>query len=217
MKKIGFIVFVVALASELLLTLMNIENFHYVAKPLIMLSLGFYYAASTQQRSGLIILAITASLIGDVLLLWPSFFMIGLIAFLCAHVFYIFAYRQHRYEETKNMLAGVQRIRLAFPVILAGTGFVIILYPVLGDLKIPVIVYAFVLVVMVLTALFRFGRTNSLSFWMVFSGALLFFISDGLLAINKFLQLFSYSDFVVMFTYGIAQFLIIQGLLKHQQ
>jgi uncharacterized membrane protein YhhN len=144
-----------------------------------------------------------------------TFFMLGLVSFLTSHLFYILAYQQHRDELLTDGLQGIQRIRLAFPVILAGTGLVIVLFPVLGDLRFPVMVYALVLVLMVLNALFRYGRTNSTSFWMVFGGALLFMISDSLLAINKFLQPLPQSGLLVMTTYITAQYLLIEGLCAH--
>ncbi|HEU5291175.1 MAG TPA: lysoplasmalogenase, partial [Cyclobacteriaceae bacterium] len=145
----------------------------------------------------------------------PNYFMFGLGAFLFAHVFYIFAYQQHCGDESGHELQGLQKIRFALPIVLAGTGLVTILYNRLGDLKIPVLLYAGVLTYMVLRALFRFGRTNASSFAMVFGGAILFMISDSLIAINKFLEPLSRADFWVMTTYISAQYLIVKGLLKH--
>jgi uncharacterized membrane protein YhhN len=78
------------------------------------------------------------------------------------------------------------------------------------------LVYAGVLTYMVLSALFRFGKTNSGSFTMVFGGAILFMMSDSLIAINKFLEPLSMAGFWVMITYITAQFLIVKGLLKHE-
>jgi uncharacterized membrane protein YhhN len=109
----------------------------------------------------------------------------------------------------------LQRVRLAFPIVLAGTGLVVILYSKLGDLQIPVIVYAAVITTMVLTALFRYGRTSNSSFWQVFIGAVLFMISDSILAINKFLDPITNAGLYIMITYVAAQFLIVHGILKH--
>jgi uncharacterized membrane protein YhhN len=131
-------------------------------------------------------------------------------------VFYIFTYRQHQHNESENGLQGIQKVRLAFPIILSGTGLVFVLYPVLGELKIPVMVYAIVLVVMTLNALLRLGKTTSPSFWMVFVGALLFMASDSLLAINKFLDPLPFGNIWVMTTYMSAQYLIVKGLIVHK-
>ena len=100
-------------------------------------------------------------------------------------------------------------------MVLAGTGLVTILYPHLGAFKIPVLLYALVLTVMVLQALFRYGHTNTPSFWFVFLGALLFMVSDSLIAVNKFLSPFGLAGLSITATYILAQFLIASGLRLH--
>lgn len=126
-----------------------------------------------------------------------------------------FAYRQHRWDDSEVTLQGLHRIRLAFPVVLGGTGLIVVLYPVLTDMRIPVIVYAIVLMLMVIQSIFRMGRTSPESFWMVFGGAVLFMISDSLIAMNKFLDPFPLAEFWIMLTYSVAQFFIVRGLLLH--
>ena len=143
--------------------------------------------------------------------------MLGLGSFLIAHIGYILAYNQHRSAQHGTELLGVQKFRFALPIVLAGTGLITVLYPHLGELRIPVSVYALVLVVMVLKALFRFGFTNAKSFWLVFIGALLFMVSDSLIAINKFLSGFDAAGLAIMSTYMVAQFLLIKGLLLHER
>jgi uncharacterized membrane protein YhhN len=222
MKKAAIILFVIVGVCELMSGFADFGMLHLICKPLILFSLVIYYLTSIdrEHRSMAAIVAMIMSLAGDVFLMlqkeYPQFFVFGLASFLIAHVFYIFAYRQHRSESHHpDELQGVQRIRLAFPIILAGSGLVFVLYPTLGDLKIPVLLYAIVLVVMVLTALFRFGRTETKSFWMVFIGAVLFMISDSTLAINKFLMPVAHAELIVMSTYILAQYLIVEGLLNH--
>lgn len=220
MKKISLIAFILVSTAELLAITADVEYLHVASKPLIMITLGFYYWFSTERSSPstTVLLAIVFSFLGDTILLFEQraaqYFVLGVASFLLAHLFYIFAYRQHRNDEVTTALQGVQRIRFAFPIILAVSGLLIILYPRLGALKVPVIVYCFVIVMMVLSALFRYGRTSSQSFRMVFGGALLFMISDALLATNKFLQPLSHAAFLIMITYIVAQFMIIQGLLE---
>ncbi|HEY3402353.1 MAG TPA: lysoplasmalogenase [Ohtaekwangia sp.] len=220
MKKLALIVFVLVSLGDLLAILADWSFLHHLCKPLITVALFVFYirAAGTNRSMG-VLLALIFSFAGDTLLLYEDknglYFIFGLIAFLLAHVFYILVYRQHRAEAGADQLQGVQRARLAFPIILAGSGLVIILYPTLGDLQVPVMVYAAVLVIMVLNALFRMGRTNQSSFWLVFAGALLFMVSDSLLAINKFFHPITYAGVFIMTTYISAQFLIVKGLIKH--
>jgi uncharacterized membrane protein YhhN len=222
MKKISLILFFTAGVAEVFSGILPSETLHFVSKPLIMIALGVYYFFSeSNQRSIFVVGAIFFSLLGDVVLMLESrdgiFFILGLASFLMAHVFYIIAYGQHQEEVVVDELQGIQKTRLAFPIVLAGTGLIIVLYSSLGDLKIPVIIYALVLIVMVLNALFRYGRTNAHSFWLVFIGSLLFMISDSVLAINKFLQPISLAKVFIMVTYISAQFFIVRGLIIHQK
>ena len=46
------------------------------------------------------------------------------------------------------------------------------------------------------------------------TGALLFVISDSVLAINKFYQSFELAGIVIMLTYGFAQLFIIEGAIS---
>ncbi|HET9055035.1 MAG TPA: lysoplasmalogenase [Cyclobacteriaceae bacterium] len=223
MKKIFLYLFLLVSAGVLLADAGNAVLLHTVCKPAIMIALGLHYWMMQREQGVIskpVVLAIIFSCAGDTLLMFQgrdgNFFMWGLAAFLVAHIFYILAYRQHQSADTSNELQGLQKIRYAFPVILSGTGLVVILYGRLGGMKIPVLVYAMVITVMVLAALFRFGKTSSPSFAMVFGGAILFMISDSLIAINKFLEPLPMAGFWIMTTYIAAQYLIVTGLLKHK-
>lgn len=219
MRRISLMLFVVVSLGEILSGILGSTFLHMVCKPMIMLTLGIYYLYHSSHRSIIVWLAIFFSFAGDILLMFeaqqPIFFMLGLSAFLLAHIFYVIAYRQHQDESDDNALKGIQKIRFAFPIVLAGTGLIVVLYPSLGDLKLPVVIYALVLIIMVLNAVFRYGRTSSTSFGLVFGGSLLFMMSDALLAINKFFEPVASADFWIMSAYILAQFLIIKGLCVH--
>jgi uncharacterized membrane protein YhhN len=188
-----------------------------VSKPLIVISLLSYYLLSVNSRQNTFIAALFFCWLGDVFLMIEGerYFMLGLSAFLIGHMLYIASYRALRVKNISEGLLNTQKVRFSLPIILAGTGLVSILYSHLGALKIPVMIYALVLTVMVLQALFRFGFTSSKSFSLVFIGALFFMISDSLLAINKFMNPIPHASAIVMFTYILAQFLIVQGSIVH--
>lgn len=223
-SKLLYLYLVVGL-GELLSISLEARWMELLFKPLLMLVLGAFYYVSTAKGSGLfsrqVAGAIVFSWIGDVALLLESIhnvlFMVGLGSFLTAHILYILAYRQHKGESTDGVLVGIQKFRYSFPIILAGTGLITILYSHLGDLKIPVILYAVVLIAMVVEALFRYGYTQALSFWFVFVGALLFFISDSSIAIGKFMGSFNLSGILIMSTYILAQLFIVRGLVLHHR
>ncbi len=218
-QTIFILLFLVVSTGDLIAIVIPSYQLQLICKPLILLSLIGYYLASVETRSFVFIRALFFSWAGDILLLFTSraeiFFITGLLAFLVSHFLFIQAYRQHRDSTTGKELMGTQKARYAFPIVLAATGLITILYNSLGPLRIPVMVYALVLCLMVLTALFRYGRTNSQSFWLVFTGAFMFMTSDSLLAINKFLSPVTGAAFFTMLTYIIAQYLIVAGILRH--
>lgn len=220
MKKIALLLFVMASFGEIISILLGHELLHQISKPSIMVTLiGYYWFASGNDRSLAFIVAMIAAWIGDVLLMFAErnemYFIMGLGAFLVTHVMLILTFRQFRSENAGNPLRGVQSIRMAFPIVLAGTGLIVVLYPTLGALKFPVVVYAIVLMCMVLNALYRYGRTNFTSMIATFAGALLFMMSDSILAINKFLMPLGNAGLWIMVTYCAGQFLIARGLLYH--
>ena len=182
-----------------------------------MITLMSYYLFSVSERNYFFLIAMAFCWLGDVLLMFQGderFFIGGLVAFLSGHVLYVFSYRQMREPEGLGLL-GPQKIRFSFPIILAGTGLVVVLLPHLGELKIPVMIYALVLTIMVLQALFRFGFTSKRSFTLIFVGALFFMISDSALAINKFMHPLPMASLLIMSTYMTAQFLIVEGAIAH--
>lgn len=208
--------------GELVAVAISAERLQWVFKPLIMLVLGTYYYTQSTQPISLtksVMAAIVFSWIGDVSLMFQGknelYFMVGLGAFLIAHICYVMAYSQHIEKKEGAGLHGIQKFRFSLPIVLAGTGLITILYAHLGVFKIPVAVYAIVLMVMTLQALFRYGYTNTVSFWFVFVGAILFMISDSMIAVNKFLVPFELAGLAIMATYILAQFLIVKGLMSH--
>lgn len=84
----------------------------------------------------------------------------------------------------------------------------------LGEMLIPVIFYIIVILLMAITAFLRQVKVSKISFVLVFLGAILFVISDSILALNKFYMPLSFSSISIMFSYALAQYFIVMGLLK---
>jgi uncharacterized membrane protein YhhN len=222
MKRNSFLIlFTLAGLATILSNLNGMGNVQYWSKPLLMTFLAGYYIAKTtsEERSLSVLVALAFSFLGDSFLMFEQvdqlYFMLGLGSFLLAHLTYIIAYKHHVHASDGDELTGLRRVRLAFPIILAGSGLLIVLFPHLGDLKLPVVIYAVILMLMVLNALFRYNRTSSESFWFVFCGAVLFMVSDSLLALNKFLRPLPFAGIGIITTYIAAQFLIVEGLIRH--
>jgi len=161
-----------------------------------------------------VIAALLFSWAGDILLMLESknsiFFIFGLVSFLIAHICYIVFFQEVKKKEKikTNWL-------LLLPVFIYYLSLIIFLFPHLGDLKIPVIIYGAVISTMLAFALhmqrinYRAGGTNMML------GAILFIISDSVLAINKFYQPFDVAGIIIMLTYAFAQLLIVSGVIKY--
>jgi uncharacterized membrane protein YhhN len=222
MKRSKIFIFLFAAAGLLDLLSISVgwKSAELVSKPLIMLALIGYYLASATSRNMTFVRALFFCWTGDVLLLFqseaPVFFMAGLGAFLVGQLLYISSFRHMQDPDHGKELTIPQKIRFCLPVVLAGTGLITILFPRLGGLKLPVLLYAVALMLMVMAAIFRFGRTSSNSYWPMLLGAILFMISDSTLAMNKFYSPIPAGGFWIMSTYIAAQYLIVRGAVNHK-
>jgi len=215
-EKIFSILFVSLLSIEIITS--SYESFsklNYLAKPAILISLiVFFWKQSSNMNKAiriLIFLALVFSLLGDILLMFvtqSSFFFIGgLVSFLVAHIFYVSVFLKQRNKSIKGTLFIGSM--LAYGLLLF-----YILKASLNDMLVPVIFYMIVILTMAATAFLRQGQVVKSSFVLVLIGAILFLISDSILALNKFYQPLPFSNFSIMFTYAFAQLFIVFGLLK---
>lgn len=213
-KTWGAIYFLILLA-DLLIIVCDIPYARFVTKPLLMILLGCH---CWWQAGGLyhparnfIFTAIIFSWWGDVFLLFPDFFIPGLISFLLAHILYT-----GFFLTVKPKPRPGYREWIAALLVLAYAGsFLRFLYPQLGALQIPVIAYTVVITTMLLSALFAFGLKKAIWSKLCVGGATLFVLSDSILATEKFYLSFPGSSLLVMLTYGLAQWMIVDGSIKY--
>ncbi|WP_417214094.1 lysoplasmalogenase [Bizionia sp.] len=215
-EKSFIILFCFILIAEIQ-TGMSYPLLHYFAKPALLVSIIIFYykqnTSITNKIKQLTFGALIFSLLGDILLMFADksdhFFTLGLVAFLTAHILYILVFLKRRNTDKKPYL---------FNVILLVYGGLLFYFlkDNLGDMLIPVIVYMLVILTMGTTAYLRKGEVPNVSYKLVFVGAILFMISDSLLALNKFYEPLPFSNISIMFTYAFAQLCIIFGLLKER-
>lgn len=186
-------------------------------KPLLMPVVLAGYLAGNRCWSRWVVAGLGLGWLGDVALMFSGelYFMFGLGAFLLGHLAYVIAYREHRTAGMAEPFSKPAQLRIALPILLLASLLVTVLRPALGGLLVPVMVYAFVISLMVIQAAYRKGFTTPTSFSYVMVGAILFMISDSLLAVNKFLDPLPLSGVWVMTTYLGAQYLIVAGLRQH--
>jgi uncharacterized membrane protein YhhN len=178
----------------------------YICKPLtviliILLALLAKYPVTHLYRY-LIVAGLVCSLAGDVFLMLPADrFVQGLLSFLVAHLFYIAAFLLAGEHAAVYMWAGL-------PLLCYGGLMLWWLWPALGRMKAPVIVYLLVILLMGWAALSRYLETRQAGSLLAASGALLFMASDSILAVNRFRGRFRPAQLLILSTYFTAQWLI---------
>jgi len=151
-----------------------------------------------------ILLGLIFSLAGDVFLMLPGDkFLPGLVSFLMAHLAYIFAFSQ----------GGGFRLNAGLLLFVLYGGLIFwFLYPGLGKLKGPVALYISVILVMAWQAWAFSHGAGTPSAARALGGALLFVLSDTLLAVNRFRRKLPLARLWILGTYFTAQWLIALSL-----
>ena len=217
-KKYWFLLFAVILIGELVGIQLQNKEIQFFFKPLIIPALIGYLDSQllsiTKGINKWVLAALLFSLLGDVFLMFEGknsiFFLLGLSSFLLAHIFYIVFFHQVRLREKVkgNPL-------LLVIVVIYYAALITLLSPYLFDMKIPVLVYGIVISFMFMLAMHMlFIKNKPAGQWMMI-GALLFVMSDSLLAINKFYMPFEAAGVLIMLTYGLAQLFIVEGTVKY--
>lgn len=181
------------------------------AKPMLMITLFWYYYSNTKILNKHFVLGLFFSFLGDVLLLGTGelYFIFGLVFFLIAHVFYIImVFKILQNTKLKEFLiAGVPFLILFF-ILMS------ILYDGLGTMRIPVIVYALTISFFGVVSLVLFLQTKTKISLLLLIGVLIFITSDTVLALNLFNEKQSFYPLLIMMTYVLAQYLICRFVLK---
>ena len=181
--------------------------------PFLILAVYVHEKFSTKK---ILITALTLSWIGDIILMFADkgelYFIAGLVAFLLSHISYITLFNKQLkiYLKKSKVIFWVGVTTIAFYLIV----MMLILLPSLGDLKIPVFVYALTISIMLLFALKGFLNWQKPANSYILIGAAIFVASDSILAFDKFYAPLQCSSFLIMATYLTAQYFIVIGILE---
>ncbi len=190
----------------------------YIAKPAVMISLFLWLFTSTGLNGALLWfgLGLILSLAGDVLLMLSldRFFLFGLVAFLLAHLAYVIGFNIPLPEFS---LWGIV---FAVMVSLGGARVIrriVDALPSRGQarMRIPIIVYSTVISIMLLSAMMKLMDLtwNANAALLVSGGAFLFYISDIILAWNKFVAPIQYGRIYNIAAYHFGQIMLIAGVI----
>jgi len=151
-------------------------------------------------------LALLFSAAGDAFLAYDGqrLFVPGLASFLATHVLYAIVFVLATKGAVAPMSAGRKVMLAVIPTF--AIAYSVVLWPNLGALAIPVVLYIAAIVVMAMLSL----RVRAIE---VPLGAVLFMVSDSLISLEKFLWQAVWVGPLVWITYAVAQLLITRGML----
>lgn len=200
----------------------GLKRLEYFAKPAMMVALLAFMIQNGGLSQGVMwfTLGLAFSLAGDVFLMLPKEqFIAGLVSFLLAHLAYIVGL-----NPRLSMAPPVFWIALGLAVVVGLTAGQIYLRISAGlraggkaGLQTPVLIYTMVISVMLLSAILTLlsNRWFPLHAITVCVGAALFFLSDTILAWNKFVSPIRNGRLMNMSTYHLGQLLIALGAALH--
>jgi uncharacterized membrane protein YhhN len=155
-----------------------------------------------------VVVGLAFSLLGDIMLMLPrDRFVAGLVSFLIAHLAYIAAF-------TTGLPPASSPMWLV-PWLLAAALLLRLLWPGLGKMRVPVLLYTGTILAMVWRAWARQQALPGNGALLAAAGATLFMVSDSLLALNRFRQPFRLAQAAIMTTYVAAQLLIALSVRAH--
>ena len=218
--KQGFPIFYIFLALiEILSEYFELTFLVYFTKPLLVLSLIYFVISSkisvAPSQKKLFVIALLFAVSGDVFLMirHQDYFIPGLASFLVMQWLYILVFRKQIYST----LFSSRSLLLLLPFLFYAGFLIWLISPNLTDpiIRVAVAIYALSIAAMSWMAGLRQDSVSRRSFIYVLAGALLFMISDSLIAISRFLNPIPLQAIWVMGTYAAAQFLITIGVTKN--
>lgn len=213
MKYVFLGIFVIFTAIHLYASKKKNQNLRNFSKGFILLSLMAYYTLSTSPI-WVTLIALIFSWLGDIFLIPKGlgWFTAGGILFLISHAFFIISY-SYTIDFPNLSLFLIIPVSIIFFVIVS---FIMIkLKPYLHKaLVIPMGLYLLINGTMNSFAIFRFASNINIGTILTLVGAILFFISDTTLYFVRFKKDSKLkTHFLVMLTYTLAEFLIVEGLI----
>jgi len=197
MSACCLLLFVVAAVSDWVAVSQQRTAVEYVAKPAALAALIGYAATAAHPSAGLVI-ALLLSLLGDVYLMLPAdLFAVGLGAFLLAHIAYISEFDA---AWLARLLWWLVVLAAAFPAARR----------VLRSMQDPtlrpaVVTYLAVIALMVASAMASGSAIAA-------AGAISFFVSDGIIAWDRFVQKLTWARPAIMITYHLGQLALVVAL-----
>lgn len=207
---------------HLLILYFGYEVLHLIVKPMFMPVLMFMLFVSVKDRKNsfyrLMQFGLLLSWFGDIALMLdrdnPLYFIAGLSFFLIAHVGYTAAFVGNIRNSGRPFSWG-KAVGVAAAFGLFTGVFFSQMKDGLAEMYVPVLAYTVVITVMGIGSALRHGHTGIADYKLILAGAVLFILSDCVIAWNKFVVDFAHDQVLNMSLYLSGQFLLAYGTVRH--
>jgi len=190
---------VISAILAILMEFLGNRTVYMVLKPLttiLVTTLLFFQTNKNSKFKRLMIAALLLCLLGDILLLFPAYFVFGLGAFLVAHLLFTVGF-----VKLKEFHPDWSSFLLLYGI---GASLFFWLKPGLGEFMVPVAIYVVVICFMAWQGIGLFLKEKRKEFLWIAIAVLLFMFSDTMIAITKFKTDFDYSSIVILSTYWLS-------------
>ena len=196
LADLTFLAFAAAAVIDWIAVAQGRQALEWIAKPAA-LGLLLLWAALGHATSWALLAALVFSLLGDVYLMLPNLFVAGLAAFLVGHLAYIDAFHATLgWRVLWSALVLGATAPLGLRIVGAAPGM---------PLRVAVTVYMVVIGVMA-------GSAIAAGLPIAVAGALLFMLSDSMIAWNRFVAPFAGARLAIIVTYHVGQALLVYAL-----
>jgi uncharacterized membrane protein YhhN len=209
-------IFGLALLLHFIFIYLKMNELRILSKLLLIPFLIIYFLSACKRKiNPLVLFGLIFSFIGDLFLTRSGelFFLLGMFAFMGTHIgnslFFLQLQKKSKGKREGMVLAGVL-------LVIVSSVIFFVLQPYLGGFQWPILFYMLVISIMAVlaTGTARDAVIMDIAANCIIPGAILFVLSDSILAINKFLLHEPMADIPVMLTYGAAQYFLVKGFVK---
>lgn len=209
-KNILIIIFFIILACDVYAIVISNKELEMIFKPLLMPLLAGVYLVAVSKPNFWFLSALFFSFWGDVLLLFEErYFVLGLGSFLITHLLYVKLTSTFMFKNVKLL----DYVKSTMPFVLLFLGLFFVIKNNLNEMLVPVLVYGLVISVFGTVTLLNYQQNKKKADLLLLLGAVIFMISDALIALNVFYYPKKIYEVLIIVLYAIAQYIVLKSML----
>lgn len=214
------VLYAVILSVHLLAVALHLDILTYATKFLLPFILAAQFITGTEGVPAVFRITMLGALLfsgfGDMFLLFSEesslFFTCALIIFMMSMLFYIAFFLKIRYTNYPlprcqwGFIVGAQALIVLF---------IFFMLPYLGKMTLPILIFAAIASVMLQAVKHAFRLADQPSGWYALAGAGIYIVSCAIIAVHYFYYHMLSGTVLIMLTYGVAQWAMVNGGLRY--